>query len=67
MRQRYRTGKGNALNPKIGYDKAAEIAHKAFEENKTLKEAAVESGYLTAEEFDAWVNPLHMVGKLPAE
>lgn len=56
-----------ALNPKIGYDKAAEIAHKAFEENKTLKEAAIESGYLTAEEFDAWVNPLHMVGKLPAE
>lgn len=54
-----------ALNPKIGYDKAAEIAHKAFEENKTLKEAALETGYLTAEEFDAWVDPARMVGKLP--
>lgn len=52
-----------ALNPKIGYDKAAEIAHKAFEENKTLKEAAVESGYLTAEEFDAWVDPAQMAGQ----
>lgn len=52
-----------ALNPKIGYDKAAEIAHKAFEENKTLKEAAVESGYLTAEEFDAWVDPAQMAGR----
>lgn len=52
-----------ALSPQIGYDKAAEIAHKAFEENKTLKEAAVESGYLTAEEFDAWVDPAQMTGR----
>ena len=53
-----------ALNPKIGYYKAAEIAQKAHKEGKTLKEKAVESGYLTAEEFDQWVNPMKMVGKL---
>lgn len=46
-----------ALNPKIGYYKAAAIAQKAFRENKTLKQAAVESGHITAEEFDAWVDP----------
>ena len=46
-----------ALNPKIGYYKAASIAQKAFRENKTLKQAAVESGYITAEEFDKWVDP----------
>nr|WP_129732112.1 class II fumarate hydratase [Parabacteroides goldsteinii] len=53
-----------ALNPKIGYYKAAAIAQKAFRENKTLKQAAVESGHITAEEFDAWVDPLKMVGKI---
>lgn len=53
-----------ALNPKIGYYKAAEIAQKAFKENKTLKMAAVESGYLTAAEFDQWVDPATMVGKI---
>lgn len=53
-----------ALNPKIGYYKAAEIAQKAYAENKTLKEAAVESGYVTPEEFDAWVDPAKMVGKI---
>lgn len=41
-----------ALSPKIGYDKAAEIAHKAFHENLTLKEACLKLGYLSAEEFD---------------
>lgn len=53
-----------ALNPKIGYYKAAAIAQKAFRENKTLKQAAVESGYITAEEFDAWIDPSKMVGKI---
>lgn len=54
-----------ALNPKIGYYKAAAIAQKAFKENKTLKQAAVESGEITAEEFDQLVNPAKMVGKIP--
>ena len=53
-----------ALNPKIGYYKAAAIAQKAYQENKTLKQAAVESGLLTTEEFDEWVDPSKMVGKL---
>ena len=53
-----------ALNPKIGYYKSASIAQKAFRENKTLKQAAVESGYITAEEFDKWVDPSKMVGKV---
>lgn len=49
-----------ALNTKIGYYKAAEIANKAHEEGTTLKEAALELGYLTAEEFDEWVRPEDM-------
>lgn len=49
-----------ALNPVIGYDKAAEIAQKAFKENISLKESAVKIGYLTAEEFDKYVNPEEM-------
>ena len=53
-----------ALNPKIGYYKAAAIAQKAYQENKTLREAAIESGYVTAEEFDRWVDPSKMVGKI---
>jgi fumarate hydratase class II len=53
-----------ALNTKIGYYKAAEIAQKAHKENTTLKEAAVATGYLTAEEFDKWVVPAKMVGKI---
>lgn len=53
-----------ALNPKIGYYKAASIAQKAYQENKTLKQVAVELGLLTAEEFDEWVDPSKMVGKL---
>ncbi|SCY03627.1 fumarase, class II [Nonlabens sp. Hel1_33_55] len=52
-----------ALNTKIGYYKAAEIANKAHEEGTTLKEAAVATGYLTADEFDEWVKPEDMVGK----
>ena len=51
-----------ALNPRIGYYKAAEIAQKAHRENLTLKEAALQLGYLSAEEFDAWVRPENMIG-----
>ncbi len=54
-----------ALNTKIGYYKAAEIAQKAHKENTTLKEMAVKLGYVTPEEFDKWVNPANMVGELP--
>jgi fumarate hydratase class II len=50
-----------ALNPHIGYDKAAEIAKSAYTEGTTLKEAAVTSGYITAEQFDAWIKPKDMV------
>ena len=53
-----------ALNTKIGYYKAAEIAQKAHKEGTTLKEMAVKLNYLTAEEFDEWVIPANMVGKL---
>jgi len=53
-----------ALNTKIGYYKAAEIAQTAHKENKTLKETAIALGYLTAEEFDTWVVPVEMVGKI---
>lgn len=53
-----------ALNTKIGYYKAAEIAQKAHKEGTTLKEMAVRLGYLTAKEFDEWVIPAQMVGKL---
>ncbi len=53
-----------ALNTKIGYYKAAEIAQKAHKENTTLKEMAVKLGYLTAEQFDEWVKPEDMVGKI---
>ncbi len=51
-----------ALSPKIGYDKAAAIAHKAFHENLTLKEACLSLGHLTAEEFDVLVQPHKMTG-----
>lgn len=53
-----------ALNTHIGYDKAATIAKKAYKEETTLKAAAIELGYLTAEEFDAWVRPEDMIGSL---
>jgi fumarate hydratase class II len=52
-----------ALNPVIGYDKAAEIAKKAYKENLTLKEAAIQLGYLTAEEFDKHVVAEKMIGR----
>jgi fumarate hydratase class II len=51
-----------ALNPHIGYDKAAKIAKTAHKEGITLKEAAVKLGFLTPEQFDAWVRPEEMVG-----
>ncbi|WP_312930361.1 lyase family protein, partial [Stutzerimonas nitrititolerans] len=51
-----------ALNPHIGYDKAAEIAKKAYAEGSTLREAALELGYLSNEEFDQWVRPETMLG-----
>jgi fumarate hydratase class II len=50
-----------ALNPHIGYDKSAEIAKKAYGEGLTLREAALQLGYLTSEEFDAWVRPENMI------
>lgn len=49
-----------ALNPHIGYEKAAAIAKKAQKDGSSLKEAAVALGHLTAEQFDAWVNPARM-------
>ena len=51
-----------ALNTKIGYDKAAKIAKTAYEKGQTLKETAIELGFVTADEFDAWVKPGEMVG-----
>ncbi|MDC1031497.1 class II fumarate hydratase [Flavobacteriaceae bacterium] len=51
-----------ALNTKIGYYKAAEIANKAHEEGTTLKEASLALGYLTSEEFEEWVRPEKMTG-----
>ena len=50
-----------SLNPHIGYENAAKIAKKAHKENKTLREAAVELGLLTSEQFDQWVRPEKMV------
>jgi fumarate hydratase, class II len=50
-----------ALNPHIGYDKAAKIAKKAHHEKTTLRAAALELGYLTAEQFDSIVKPEDMV------
>ncbi|GLR17527.1 class II fumarate hydratase [Portibacter lacus] len=52
-----------ALNTKIGYDKAAEIAKKAYKEGTTLKAAALALNYLTSDEFDKWVDPALMLGR----
>ena len=51
-----------ALNPYIGYDKAAAIAKNAHKKNTTLKESALELGYLTEAEFNEWVKPENMCG-----
>ena len=50
-----------ALNPHIGYDKAAEIAKKAHKEGSSLREAAIATGHVTGEQFDEWVRPERMV------
>jgi len=55
---------GTALNTKIGYYKAAEIANTAHKNGTTLKEEAVNLGYVTPEEYDEWVKPEDMVGSL---
>jgi fumarate hydratase class II len=55
-----------ALNPHIGYENAAKIAKKAHKENKTLREASIELGLLTSEQFTEWVKPEEMVGALKA-
>jgi fumarate hydratase class II len=52
-----------ALNTHIGYDKAAQIAKKAHKEGRTLRDAAIELGHLTGEQFDQWVRPEAMTGK----
>jgi fumarate hydratase class II len=54
-----------ALNPHIGYEKAAEIAKAAHKNGTTLKEEAVKGGYLSEEEFEEWVDPRKMIGELP--
>ena len=54
-----------ALSPVIGYDRAAEIAHRADHEGSTLREAALSLGYITAERFDQVIDPASMVGELP--
>ena len=52
-----------ALNPHIGYDKAAQIAKKAHQDGSSLREAALALGHVTAEQFDRWVVPGNMVGR----
>jgi fumarate hydratase class II len=52
-----------ALNPHIGYEKAAAIAKKAHKEGTTLKEAALALGHVTEQQFDEWVRPEDMVGR----
>ncbi|MDB5750619.1 MAG: fumC [Ramlibacter sp.] len=52
-----------ALNPHIGYDKAAQIAKKAHQEGTSLREAALALGYVSAEQFDQWVRPEKMTGR----
>ena len=53
-----------ALNPHIGYEKAARIALKAYREDISLREAALALGYVTADEFDKWVRPEEMIHPL---
>ncbi len=51
-----------ALNPHIGYDKSAKIAKNAHKKGLTLKQSSLELGYLTEEQFAAWVKPEDMIG-----
>jgi len=53
-----------ALNPHIGYEKAAQISLKAYREDLTLKDAALKLGYLTTEQFEDWVRPEDMTHPL---
>ena len=53
-----------ALNPHIGYEKAAKIALSAFREDMSLREAALRLGFVTGEQFDAWVRPEDMTHPL---
>ena len=50
-----------ALTPHVGYDRAAEIAKKAHRSGSSLKQAALDSGYITGSDFDRWVKPADMV------
>ena len=50
-----------ALNPHIGYDKAAEVAKKAYSDNSSLREAIVALGYMSGEDFDQLVQPENMI------
>ncbi len=52
-----------ALNPHIGYDKAAAIAKKAHKDGTSLREAALALGFVSADDFDRWVDPRRMVGR----
>jgi fumarate hydratase class II len=54
-----------ALNPHIGYEKAAQISMKAYREDLTLREAALKLGYVTPEQFDKWVRPEEMTHPMP--
>lgn len=54
-----------ALNPHIGYDKAAQVAKKAHKEGLSLKDSAISLGFLTADEFDQWINPEDMLSPNP--
>ena len=54
-----------ALAPHIGYQRAAEIAKRAHHNGSTLRSAALELGYVTAEQFDSWVQPSRMIGPHP--
>ncbi len=53
---------GRVFDPQIGYDNAAKVAKKAFAEGLSLRQAAVELGLVTEEEFDRWVDPKDMIG-----
>jgi fumarate hydratase class II len=50
-----------ALSPHIGYDRAAQIAKQAQQQGSSLREAALQSGYVTAAQFDTWVDPRAML------
>jgi fumarate hydratase class II len=56
-----------ALNPHIGYEKAAQISLKAYREELTLRDAALKLGFLTAQQFDEWVRPEDMTHPLEPE